>query len=134
MALFDLLQVRLTKPLEVGSHEAKTAEALLYDATVMVAEFCGWDIKKVEQWPHQAKIIVINAAKRALLNPEGIKYEQIGPYAYSRDGDAASGSLWLTKAEEKWLAMTAGKMTVRTVKVARDQAPLPYRNREPWRP
>lgn len=129
MALFDLLQARLVKPLEVGSHEAKTAEALLYDATVMVAEFCGWDIAKVEQWPHQAKIIVINAAKRVLTNPDGIKYEQIGPYAYSRDGDSASGSMWLTKAEEKWLAMTSGRMTVTSVEMERSRAPRAYVDR-----
>lgn len=129
MPLFDLLQARLVKPLEDGSHEATTAKALLYDATVMVAEFCGWDVKKVEQWPHQAKIIVINAAKRVITNPDGIKYEQIGPYAYSRDGDTASGSMWLTKAEEKWLSMTAGKFQVGSVKVDRDTAPDEYRGR-----
>lgn len=124
-----LLSQRLVVPLPASGHDRDRAKAALEDAFFIVADVTGWDLDKAADWPRVGRMVVLGAAKRAWQNPEGLKYEQIGAYAYTRDSSGSSSSVWLTDAEMRYLQKISGRYSVGSVGVVRAREPRWLRQR-----
>lgn len=77
------------------------------DASVLVLDHAG------EEWteetaPDAVKVVVLNAARRAFLNPEELVSEALGDYSRKR----ASASVFLTREEMHTIRKAAGKSGV----------------------
>lgn len=71
-----------------------------------------------EPYPARVRAITLEVAARAYRNPEGATSETIDDYTFRRDGETASGGVYLTAAESSSLArLSGGRPSVRSTKL-----------------
>ena len=102
VSLEDLVARLVTEPAS-GGEEAR-AQAALDDASTLVRSVAGetWvddENELVEDVPDPVQTVVLAAAKRAYLNPEGHAQKSNDDVSVTYARDAASGGVFLTAAE-----------------------------------
>src|SRR5262245_61311281 len=100
LASTEELEARLPEPL--AEDEVARAEAVLVDASTLVRAEAGgntWvtDGELDDDVPDTIVIVTLTAARRAFLNPDGIRQETLGDHSITH---GASGDVFLTKAEK----------------------------------
>lgn len=105
LASVQNLADRLGQPLTEGTPDYTRAESNLEDASALVMAASrvydpGDDI------PDLVKVVTLQAAKRAFLNPTGTTQRTMGPFTEGFSAQAASG-VYLTEDEERLLSQVA---------------------------
>lgn|SRR5690606_5684537 len=103
------------------------AQAALDDASALVrgvARPCTWvdDEGNLTEVPDQIQVIVLNAVKRYLNNPDGYASIQVSQFSASVRGAGAAGTVTLTKDEKLEILRVVRGSLVRSVQLS---APLP---------
>jgi hypothetical protein len=107
MSLASLEELQARLPRTIASAQEDRAQACLDDASTLVNDAGG------EEWteltiPATAKVVVLTAAKRAFLNPEGLTSAALGDATHR----FANSSVYLTKEERSTVRTAAGKLGV----------------------
>lgn len=110
MSLASLEELKARLPRAVSASDELRAETALDDASVLVLDASGeeWTSETV---PDVVKVVVLNAARRAFLNPEELVSEALGDYSRKR----AAASVFLTREEKHTIRKAAGKSGVSTI-------------------
>lgn len=109
--------------------EMRSAPGYLEEASDLVRAFGrNWS---PDNCPRLAKNIVISAARRFMRNPEGLMQSRAGDETLAwRDAGENSGSITLTKGEQKLIRDLAGTAGIHSVNLSAWGPQRPHRGRE----
>lgn len=114
-ALVDLSTFEVRIPGGIAAGDTARAEGALDDASALVRAEAGktWATEVVGSYeldddiPDVIRTVVISAAKRAFINPDGVRAESIDNYR--TDYATASPDVYLTSRETALVRQAAGK-------------------------
>lgn len=122
-AFATLPQFAARIPGGVPGEDEKRAQAALDDASALIRSEAGknWTTTDDEldaDIPDVITTVCIAAARRAFINPEGVRREAVGDT--SQEYDTANGDVYLKAAEKVLVRRSAGKRTVGTIATTRE--------------
>lgn len=125
-SLAPLLELKYRIPGGIATEDEPRAEAALADASALVRDEAGktWmtDGELDADIPDRIVSITLAAAKRAYVNPDGVRSESID--GYSTDYSTASPDVYLTSAEKRAIKRAVGSGGVWTLSTTRSDSEL----------
>lgn len=100
------------------------AEAVLADASSLVADVAAPVALTAEALPGSIVPVLVSMVRRGLHNPRGLASEQLGDYGWQ--GGGGSSGLYLTPEEKRIVRRAVGKLGVGTVTLEGDLPLTPY--------